>query len=615
MTDEQFFIYLRDCFTAGYQMPQFCADNDIKKPLFVIVDANQWQFLWDIYVQFDFNKSVKPTFSVINGDNRKIELSPGTLFNPMEIKKFTELNLTDYDKIFFLSARRLNANLDKIIYLPELVNQFILHTYVEIPMLNFLHRHPQVKLFLTNFTIIAQTPYNTEWENHIIAEKKRLGKITEELNQNPDKTLKTPYDFLGYTNQQLRDILNLTQAKVNPDGSTILEDSDNPLVQVINGRRRVANQPDTFKNRIYFMGGCSHFGVGAPFDKTIPSYLQAMLNKNHLQYRVENVSQFFTYRYQDILYNLETLQFSAGDIVFVFFDNHMSKIIPSFDVSRTFIRPHNYGEVFVDTAHVNELGYKALAEKFFDFLTKNNFFQGVNFNYPAPPPAPHRYGIPKEFSSGNINLGENKDLAEYKQKLRAKRLPIGAIVMNCNPFTLGHEYLIEYASKKVKKLYIFVVEEDKSEFAFADRFKLVEAGVKKFSNVEVIPSGKFIISQQTFSGYFNKAELQNVAVDSSEDVEIFAREIAPTLGINIRFVGEEPEDTVTRQYNDNMRNILPRYGIDFCEIPRREIGGEVISAKSVREALKTGDFEKIKKLVPKTTLKFLRENYSTPPRF
>ena len=182
--------------------------------------------------------------------------------------------------------------------------------------------------------------------------------------------------------------------------------------------------------------------------------------------------------------------------------------------------------------------------------------------------------------------------------------------MNCNPFTLGHEYLIEYAAKKVKKLYIFVVEEDKSEFKFADRFELVKRGVKKFSNVEVLPSGKFIISQQTFSGYFNKENLQDVAVDSSEDVEIFARDIAPSLGITVRFVGEEPEDSVTRQYNENMRRILPQYNIDFCEIPRREINGEVISAKKVRAALKVGDFDTIKKLVPKTTLKFLRDNFS-----
>ncbi len=182
--------------------------------------------------------------------------------------------------------------------------------------------------------------------------------------------------------------------------------------------------------------------------------------------------------------------------------------------------------------------------------------------------------------------------------------------MNCNPFTLGHEYLVDYASKRVKKLYIFVVEEDRSEFKFADRFELVKAGVKKFSNVEILPSGKFIISQQTFSGYFNKENLQDVAVDSSEDVEIFAREIAPTLGITVRFVGQEPEDTVTNSYNATMKKILPQYGIEVCEIPRREISGEVISAKKVRAALKVGDFDKIKKLVPKSTLNFLQKNYT-----
>ena len=142
--------------------------------------------------------------------------------------------------------------------------------------------------------------------------------------------------------------------------------------------------------------------------------------------------------------------------------------------------------------------------------------------------------------------------------MRAKKIQIGALVMNCNPFTLGHQDLVEYAAARVAKLYLFVVEEDRSEFPFADRIELVRLGVKNFSNVEVLPGGKFIISQQTFSGYFNKASLQDVAVDSSEDVEIFAKEIAPTLGITIRFAGEEPTDNVTRQYNETMKK--------FCRV-------------------------------------------------
>ena len=184
--------------------------------------------------------------------------------------------------------------------------------------------------------------------------------------------------------------------------------------------------------------------------------------------------------------------------------------------------------------------------------------------------------------------------------------------MNCNPFTLGHLHLVEYAAAQVVKLYIFVVEEDKSEFPFADRIELVRQGVKNFSNVEVLSSGKFIISQTTFSGYINKASLQDVAVDSREDVEIFAKEIAPTLGITVRFAGEEPKDNVTRQYNETMKKILPRYGIEFCEIPRKEFDGEPISASSVRDAIKNGDIDKVKSLVPETTFDYLCKRH---PKF
>ena len=135
------------------------------------------------------------------------------------------------------------------------------------------------------------------------------------------------------------------------------------------------------------------------------------------------------------------------------------------------------------------------------------------------------------------------------------------------------------------------------------------------ANVKILPSGKFIISQLTFSGYFNKAKLQNTNVDSQFDIKLFAEEIAPELGINVRFAGEEPNDTVTKQYNDNMRTILPQYGIRFVEIPRKTIDGEVISAKRVRSLLKNHNFNEIRNLVPKTTLDYLKTKFPiyTPP--
>ena len=616
MNEEIFFIKLRDCFNAGYQMPQFCLDNNIKNPLFIAFDANQANFLWEIFVQFKFNKKLQPQFALINGQFNFPNLIPQG--GSLKISNIADFNLNEFDKIIFLSSnKKVFFDTNKVICLDFLTQYFINSVYVDIPLIHFLQNNPKIKLITIPLPYLQPNPQNTEREKRLIAELglNILFKVRPDIENSNGKKISTPYDFLGYTNEEVYDLLDSPNLKENIDGSTSYEIIDNPFITIRNGKRITLYQPDKFKNRIYFVGNCPYFGYGVPDDKTLESLLQKFLNDNGYSYRVENESQSICGRYQDIFYNLKNLSFLPGDIVFFCSDRIISNKLPFFNLNSYIARPHNYGEIFADEAHINELGHKALAEIFFKLLIQNNFFQDIEFNYPAPPPPPHRYGIPKENFYGNSNFINNKDLESYKEKLREKRLKIGAIVMNCNPFTNGHKALIEYAAARVQKLYIFVVEEDKSEFKFADRLRLVQMGVEEFPNVEVIPSGQFIISQKTFAGYFNKAELQNIAVDSSEDVEIFAREIAPTLGINIRFVGEEPEDTVTRQYNENMKNILPRYGIDFCEIPRKEINGEVISAKSVRAALKVGDFEKISKLVPITTLEFLRNNYahSTPP--
>lgn len=115
----------------------------------------------------------------------------------------------------------------------------------------------------------------------------------------------------------------------------------------------------------------------------------------------------------------------------------------------------------------------------------------------------------------------------------------------------------------------------------------------------------------TFPGYFQKSVDNNVLVDTSDDLELFAKYIAPELGINIRFAGEEPIDFVTRQYNETMARILPKYGIDFEVIPRKEQDGEVISASRVRKLLEINDFDAIAKIVPQTTLDYLKENRKT----
>lgn len=129
-------------------------------------------------------------------------------------------------------------------------------------------------------------------------------------------------------------------------------------------------------------------------------------------------------------------------------------------------------------------------------------------------------------------------------------------------------------------------------------------------NVEVLPSGKWMISIETFPEYFKKDQLLNEVVDPSKDVKIFGKYICPTLGINTRFVGEEPFDNVTKQYNDTLKRELTKFGVDLIEIQRKEIDGDVISASLVRRLASQNKFDDIKKYVPLATLEYLKNKFT-----
>ena len=186
----------------------------------------------------------------------------------------------------------------------------------------------------------------------------------------------------------------------------------------------------------------------------------------------------------------------------------------------------------------------------------------------------------------------------------------GAIVMNCNPFTLGHLSLVKYAAEKCQVLHLFVVEEDRSLFSFADRIRLVREGTKDLPQVRVHSGGPYMISGHTFPTYFLKKDEPAVEIQARLDVEVFARRIAPALRIRMRFAGEEPFDPVTKRYNRAMREILPALGVAFEEVPRAAAGGEVVSASRVRkELIAHGVTQEALSLLPLCTQDFLRENW------
>lgn len=238
-------------------------------------------------------------------------------------------------------------------------------------------------------------------------------------------------------------------------------------------------------------------------------------------------------------------------------------------------------------------------------------------------------------SSPNAILMENGrgGLPEYRKYLESLARPgrNGAIVMNANPFTKGHRYLVEQAASLVDNLYVIVVREDRSRFPYAERKAMIDAGCAGLDNVIVCEGSDYAISAATFPTYFLKKLDDATDTQIALDLDLFVNHIAKPLGVTVRFAGSEPEDALTRRYNELMAEILPgtsvavvrqahqpdpelvkgsalrqaRRPIDFVEIPRLEQKDKPLSATSLRRALDKGGFKEAMEYIPKSTIPYL----------
>jgi [citrate (pro-3S)-lyase] ligase len=218
---------------------------------------------------------------------------------------------------------------------------------------------------------------------------------------------------------------------------------------------------------------------------------------------------------------------------------------------------------------------------------------------------------------GIVVLMENSPcrLKRYAAQLASQRLPgqrIGSIVMNANPFTRGHQYLVRQAAEKCDWLHLFLVKENTSRFSYEDRRRLVLAGTADIANLTVHEGSQYVISRATFPCYFIKD--QGIADDcyTEIDLKIFRQYLAPALGITHRFVGNEPFCAVTAKYNRDMRYWLETPALSsppiaLVEIERLQYQGTAISASWVRKLLAAGDFHAAAPLVPPDTLYYLQD--------
>jgi len=185
----------------------------------------------------------------------------------------------------------------------------------------------------------------------------------------------------------------------------------------------------------------------------------------------------------------------------------------------------------------------------------------------------------------------------------------GAVVCNCDPFTLGHRQLIEYASAHADFVYVFAVSEAGSMFTPEERLEMIQKGTADIKNCRVYESELYLVSRATFPAYFIRDEEHADEVRSDIDIGLFAERIAPALNIKKRFVGDEPYSPVTDAYNRRMKGLLPEHGIELIEIERYKAtdeDGRAVSASRVRELLKEGRLNEVKTLVPETTFEIIR---------
>lgn len=180
-----------------------------------------------------------------------------------------------------------------------------------------------------------------------------------------------------------------------------------------------------------------------------------------------------------------------------------------------------------------------------------------------------------------------------------------AIVLNCNPYTKGHRYLIEEASKKSKTLLLFIVQEDRSVFSFNDRLEIVKEGVKDIKNAVVIPGGEYIISSASFPTYFLKKKEEMVLSQAQIDAGIFGKYFCSEFNIKDRYVGREPLDFVTNQYNNALLEELNKFGVNLHIIERLKLGETIVSASYVRKLIKEDRISEAFKLLPEATINFL----------
>ncbi len=510
---------------------------------------------------------------------------------PEKQKEKTPILLVDEETR--LGAGTVIEALDGGLYRPDVV-----HTFREFERSMSEHAYDELIGKLANSGIKIYTMYFTKDKS--TEGRRRLWARMRKWLENPEVNDINPYvppscaqGFYGKLNTGSYAV-EVGRLHFNLETNNIytrLADTKSRYLNIVNGERVTVGQPEEAERTIWFFGPCFVIGGFVEDKYTIESILQERLNREGYSCRVVNCGCFET-PYQRMVHITST-PMKPGDIMVIHLENRLFEGTESIDIMELLDRNNVPAEWLLDLpVHCNHKVNKIYADDLFERMARGNVLTGEVKKG-------QRTMLSRALAVNSLYL----DL-HFNDFRPEKGMVVGSIGMHGNPFTLGHRYLIETASKQVDRLFVLLIEDDLGIFSYAERFAMAVEGTRDLPNVKIVPGGPFQATRNVFREYFVKVRPTDMRESATVDTLIFAEIIAKRLGITRRFLGDERHNPKMQFFNELMKEMLPLYGIEVIELPRAQAGGRAISASLARNAAAEGDRETLLANIPETTLRF-----------
>ncbi len=223
-----------------------------------------------------------------------------------------------------------------------------------------------------------------------------------------------------------------------------------------------------------------------------------------------------------------------------------------------------------------------------------------------------------------------KGLEEWEKSLAAAiegKNVDACIVMNANPLTVGHRYLVELASRRSSGLLVLVIqgspesggkgnhENTGIKFPFQVRLEMARTCLSEIPGVVVLPSGPYIISRDDYPKHFLSDEMGPASAHAVLDSMVFCH-VLNSLGIDKAFAGDEPRDELSEIHLNALRIECRDRGIALKVAERKRLGERYISSALARQAMADKDMEMLRAIVPKSVIDLaLSESFRKGPCF